>query len=50
MEKSREWLLFQKTLSDIKPMQFKGIGQNKLSAKLAASKCALREVAILYKF
>ena len=27
-----------------KPMHFKGIGRNKLSAKLAASKCALREM------
>ena len=43
-------VVVSKTLSDIKPMQFKGIGQNKLSAKLAASKCVLREVAKLYKF
>ena len=37
-------VVVSKTLSDSKPMQFKGIGRNKLSAKLAASKCALREM------
>jgi len=37
-------VVVSKTLSDSKPMHFRGIGRNKLSAKLAASKCALREM------
>ena len=38
-------VVVSKTLSESsKPMHFKGIGRNKLSAKLAASKCALREM------
>ena len=37
-------VVVSKTLSESKPMHFKGIGRNKFSAKLAASKCALREM------
>ena len=37
-------VVVSKTLSESKPMHFRGIGRNKLSAKLAASKCALREM------
>ena len=37
-------VVVSKTLSDSRPMHFRGIGKNKLSAKLAASKCALREM------
>ena len=37
-------VLVKRNLSDEKPMHFKGIGVNKNGAKIAASKCALREL------
>ena len=39
-------VVVSRTLSDNQPLHqhFKGIGRNKDSAKLAASKCALREM------
>ena len=40
---ARTVLVFR-SLTDDKPMHFRGLGLNKISAKMAASKCALREL------